>query len=178
MYSTHNEGKSVVAERFIRTLKNKIYKYMTVISKNVYTDKLDHIVDEYNNTYHRTIIKDNTYINIDKEVNDKDPKFKVGDHVRISKQKNIFAKDYTPNWSGELFVVKEIKNTVPWTYVINDLNSEEIIGTFYEKEFQETNQEKSRIEKGIKRKGDKLYVKWKVYHNSFNSWIDKEKDIV
>ena len=91
MYSTHNEGKSVVAERFIRTLKNKSYKYMTSISKNVYTDKLDDLVNEYNNTYHRTIkmkpinVKDNTYINIGKEVNDKDPKFKVGDHVRISK---------------------------------------------------------------------------------------------
>ena len=84
MYSTHNEGKSVVTERFLRTLKNKIYKYMTSISKNVYIDKLD-IVNEYNNAYHRTIkvkpvdVKDNTYINISKEVNDKDPKFKVGD---------------------------------------------------------------------------------------------------
>ena len=98
MYSTHNEGKSVVAERFIRTLKNKNYKYMTSISKNVYVDKLDDIVDEYNNTYHRTIkmkpidVNENTYINIDKERNDNDPKFKVGDHVKISKFKNIFAE--------------------------------------------------------------------------------------
>ena len=103
MYSTHNEGKSVVAERFIRTLKNKIYKYMTSMSKNVYIDKLDNIVNEYNNTYHRTIkrnlidVKDYTYINTGKEANDKDPKFKVGDHVRISNYKNIFAKGYTPN---------------------------------------------------------------------------------
>ena len=105
MYSTYNEGKSVVAERFIRTLKNKIYKYMTSISKNVYIDKLDDIVDEYNNPYHTTIkmkpidVKDNTYINTDKEINDKGPKFKVGDHIRISKYKNIFAKVCTPNWS-------------------------------------------------------------------------------
>ena len=139
MYSTNNEGKSVVAERFIRTLKNKNYKYMTSISKNVYVDKLDDIVDEYNNTYHRTIkmkpidVNDNTYINIDKERNDNDPKFKVGDHVKISKFKNIFAEGYTPNWCEEVFVIKEIKNTIPWTYVINDLNGEEIIGTFYEK---------------------------------------------
>ena len=109
MYSTHNEGKSVVAERCIRTLKDKIYKYMTSISKNAYIDKLDDIVNEYNNTYHRTIkmmhidVKDNTYINIDKEVNDKDPKFKVGDHVRISRYKNLFAKRYAPNWSEEIF---------------------------------------------------------------------------
>ena len=121
MYSTHNEGKSVVAERFIRTLKNNIYKYMTSVSKNVYIDKLDDIVNEYNNTYNRAIkmkpidVKDNTYSNISKEINDKDPKFKVGDHVRISKYKNIFAKGYTPNWSENSFVIKEIKSTVLWT---------------------------------------------------------------
>ena len=147
MYSTNNEGKSVVAERFIKTLKSKIYKHMTSISKNVYIDKLDDIVNEYNNTYHSTIkmkpidVKDNTYINIDKEINNKDPKFKVGDRVRISKYKSIFTKGYTPNWSEEVFVIKKVKNTVPWTYVINDLNGEEIMGTFYEKELQKTNQE-------------------------------------
>ena len=135
MYSKRNEGKSVVAKGFIRTLKNKIYKHMTSVSKNVYIDKLDDIVSEYNNTYHRTIktkpidVKDNTYINIGKKVNDKDPKFKVRDHVRISKYKNIFAKSYTPNWSEEIFAIKEIKNTVSWTYVINNFNGEEIIGT-------------------------------------------------
>ena len=102
MYSIHNEGKSVVAERFIRTLNNKIYKYMTAISKNVCIDKLVDIVNEYNNTY-RTIkvkpvdVKDNTYIDFEKEVNNKDPEFKTGDHVRISKYKNVFAKVYTPN---------------------------------------------------------------------------------
>ena len=101
--SIHNEAKSVVAERFIRTLKTKTYKYMTLVLKNVYIDKLDDIVGEYNNTYHRTInmklidVKDNTYIDFKEEVNKKDPKFRVGDHVRIAKYKNIFAKGYTPN---------------------------------------------------------------------------------
>ena len=110
MYSTYNEGKSVVAERFIRTLKNKIYKYTSSISKNMYIDKLDDVVNEYNNTYHRatkmkpTDVKDNTYINIGKDIN-KDPKFKVGDHVRISTYRNIFAKGYTPNWYEEIFVI-------------------------------------------------------------------------
>ena len=157
MYSTNNEGKSVVAERFTRTLKSKIYKHMTSISKNVYIDKLDDIVDKYNNTYHTTIkmkpidVKDNTYINTDKETNNKNPKFKVGDRVRISKYKNIFAKGYAPNWSEEVFVIKKVKNTVQWTYVINDLNGEEITGTFYEKELQKTNEEEFRIEKVIKR---------------------------
>ena len=156
---------------------------MASISKNVYINKLNDIVSEYNNTYHRTIkakpidVKDNTYIDFKREVNDKDPKFKVGNHVNISKYKNIFAKGYTPNWSEEVFVIKKVKNTVPWTYVITDLKGEEIIGTFYEKELQKTNQQKFRIEKIIKTKGDKLYVKWKGYDNSFNSWID-QKDLV
>ena len=156
---------------------------MTSISKNVYIDKLYGIVDEYNNTYHRIIkmkpidVKDNTYINIGKDVNDNDPIFKVGDHVRISKYKNIFAKGYTPIWSEDIFVIKEIKNTVPWTYVINDLNGEEVIGTFYGKELQKTNQEKFRIEKLIKKEENNLYVKWKGYDNSFHSWIDK-KDLI
>ena len=127
-------------------------------------------------------VKDNTYVDSmelhsKKEVNDKDPKFKVGYRVRISKYKNIFAKGYTPNWSEEVFVVSKIKNTVPWTYVINDLNGEKIIGIFYEKELQKTNQKEFRMEKVLKRKGDKLYVKWKGYSNSFNSWIDK-KDLL
>ena len=156
---------------------------MTSISKNVYIDKLDDIIKYYNNKYHTSIkmkpidVKDNRYINFKKEINNKDPKFKVGDHVRISKYKNIFAEGYMPNWSEEILVIKKIKNTVPWTYVINDLNGEEIIDTFYEKELQSTKQQTFRIEKVIKKKDDKLYVKWKGYNNSFNNWIDK-KDIV
>ena len=123
------------------------------------------------------MFKDNTYINTGKATNDKDPKFKLGDRVRISKYKIIFAKGYTPSWSEEIFVIKKVKNTVPWTYVINDLNGEEIMGTFFEKELQKINQEEFRIEKVIKTKGDKMYVKWKGYDNSFNSWIDK-KDLI
>ena len=98
MYSTDNEGKFIIAERFIKTLKGRIYEYMTSISKNVYIDKLDDIVNEYNNTYHTTIkmkpidVKDNTYINTSKEINNKDAKFKVGDHVRISKYKIFLLK--------------------------------------------------------------------------------------
>ena len=119
MYLTYKEGKSVVVERFVRTSKTKIYKYMTSLPKNMYIDKLNDIVNEYNNTYHRRIkmkpvdVEDNAYIDFGKEVNDKDSKFKVGDHVRVSKYKNIFAKGYTPNWSEEVFAIKEVKNTVP-----------------------------------------------------------------
>ena len=144
---------------------------------------LDDIVNKYNNTVHKTIkmkpidVTGDSYAECNEDFNKKDPKFKVGDHVRISKYKNIFAKVYTPNWSEEVFVVSKIKNTVPWTYVVSDLNGEEINGGFYEKELQKTNQKEFRIEKVLKRKGDKLYVKWKTYDNSFNSWINK-KDLI
>ena len=137
---------------------------MTAISKNVYIDKLDDIVNEDNNTYHRTIkmkpvdVKDNTDTDFEKEVNDKDSKFKIGDRVRISKYKNIFAKGYIQNWSEGVFVISKIKNTVPWTYAINDLNAEEIIGSFREKELKKTNQNEFRIENVIKGKSDKLYM--------------------
>ena len=106
---------------------------MTSISKNVYIDKLDDIVDEYNNTYHRTIKM--KPVDFEKEVNDKNPKFKIGDHVIISKYKNTFAKGYMPNWSEEVFIISKIKNTVPWTYIINDLNGEKVIGTFFRMQF-------------------------------------------
>ena len=139
VFSIHNEVKTVVAEGFIRTLKTKIYKYLTSMSKNVYIDKLDDIVGEYHNTYHRTIkmkpvdVKDNTHIDFEKEFNDKDRKFKIGDHVKISKYKNIFAKGYTKNCSENLFVIKKIKKTDPWTYVINELNVGEIVGKILRK---------------------------------------------
>ena len=127
-------------------------------------------------------VKDNAHtdsmeLHSEKKVNNnKDPKIKVGDYVRILKYKNIFTKGYTPNWSEEVFISK-IKNTVPWTYIINDLNGEEIIGIFYEKKLLKSNQKEFRIEKVLKKKGNRLYVKWNGYDNSFNSWIDK-KDLV
>ena len=183
MYSTYNEGKSVVAERFIRTLKSKIFKQMAAVSKNVCFDVLDDIVNKYNNTVHRTIkmkpidFTSNSYAEYNEYSKKKDPKFKVGDCVRISKYKNSFAKGYPQNWSEEVFIIIKIKNTVLWTYAISDLNGKPITGSFYEKELQKTNQKGFRIEKVLKRKGDKLYVKWKGYDNSFNSWINK-KDLV
>ena len=163
---------------------------MTAISKNIHFDVLDDIVNEYNNTVHRTIkmrpidimgdyyVKSNeTAFNkdsIELHSNKKDPQSKVGDHVRNSKYKNIFAKEYTPNKSEEVFVINKIKNTILWNYVINDLNAKEITGTFYEKELQKTSQKEFRTEKVLKRKGHKLNVKWKGYYNRFNSWIDKK----
>ena len=115
MYLTHNEGKFVVIERLIRTLKTKIYEHMTAVSKNVCIDKLSDIVNECNNAHYRKIkmnsvdVKDSTYIDFNKEVQGKDFKFRVGDHVIISKYRNIFVKGHTPNWSKEVFVIKEVK---------------------------------------------------------------------
>ena len=143
MYSTFNEGKSVVAERFIRTLKNKLYKHMTATGKNIYYDVLDDVVNEYNNTTHNTIkmkpidVGDNKRVYIH-EHNEKDSRFKVGDRVRISKFKNIFAKGYTPTWSTGIYIVDKINDTVAYTYNLKDLNDEEIIGSFYDRELQKT----------------------------------------
>ena len=130
---------------------------MTSKSINVYVDKLDDIVNKYRNTYHSTIkmkpvdVKSSPYIDSSKQINDKDPKFKIGDILRILKHKNIFAKGYVPNWS-EVFLITNVKNTVPWTYVIKDLKGEEIVGKFYEKQLQKTNQKEFRVEKVIKRR--------------------------
>ena len=134
---------------------------MIAISKNVYFDLLDDIVNKYDDTVHKTIkmkpigVTGDSYTEYNEDFNKKDPKFKFGGHVRISKYKNIFAKGYTPDWPEEIFVNSKIKNTVPWTFVINDLNGEEITGNFYGKELQKTSQKEFRIENVIRRKGDK-----------------------
>ena len=145
MYSTYNEGKSVVAERFIRILKSKLYKHITAIGKNVYYDVLDDVVSKYNNTKHSTIkmkpidVRDNSNkrVYID-EHNEKCSRFKVGDRVRTSKFKNTFAKGYTPNWGKDIFIVDKINDTVPYTDNLKDLNDEEIIGGFYDQELQKS----------------------------------------
>ena len=118
-------------------------------------------------------VNSSTFISIKKENNKKDLKFEVDDHVNISKYKNIFAKDYVPNWSKEVFVVKKVKNTVPWKYVTGNLNGEEMVGTFSEKKLKEQIKKKLIVEKVVKRKSSKLYVKWKGYDNFLNRWIDK-----
>ena len=151
---------------------------MTSVSKNAYIDKLDDIVNKYKNTYHNTIkmktidVKPNTW----KKLITKIQNLKLVMLLEYQ-NKNIFAKVYTPNFSEEVFMIKKVRNTISWTNIISDLKREEIFGTFYENELQKANQKKIRIEKVIKRKGNKLYVKWKDYDSSFNSWIDK-KDVV
>ena len=124
------------------------------------------LINKHNNTYHNKIkmrsVDVNTYANSGKEINNEDPKFKISDFVRTLKYKNIFAKGYFPNWSEDVSVIKKVKNTVSWTYVISVLKGEQIVETFYEKELQKANQKEIRVEKVTKRKSDKLYVNGKA----------------
>ena len=189
LYSTNNsEIKSSVIERFNRTLKNMMYKKFTENNNTIFYNIIDKLVNEYNNKYHRTIkmtpveaskkINENKIKQIyDFEKTNKIAKFKIGDHVRISLNKNIFEKSYETNWTEEIFVIYDIKySNVPY-YYLKDLNDEKLDGTFYEQELQKTNLILYVIEKIIKTKNDKLFVKWRGYNNSFNSWINK-KDVI
>ena len=191
LYSTENEEKSSVVERWIRTMKEKVWKYFSANSTNVYLNQLSDLVKEYNNTRHSSIKM--TPTNASKkeneltvwrnlypehlEIRDINPKFSVGDKVRISKKKKTFEKGYTTRWTEEIFTIVEVKHTSPITYKIADLNGVEIRGTFYEPELQKTSQELFRIEKVIKTGKKKSLVKWKGYSDDFNSWVDN-KDIV
>ena len=191
LYSTENEEKSSVVERWIRTMKEKMWKYFTDNNTNVYIDILPDLVKDYNNTKHSSIkmtpveaseseneltVWRNLYPNR-LDILDINPKFSVGDKVRISKKKKTFEKGYTTRWTEEIFTIVGVKLTSPPTYKIADLNGEEIQGTFYEPELQKTNQELFRIEKIIKRGKTKSLVKWKGYSDDFNSWVDN-KDMV
>ena len=191
LYSTENEEKASVVEKWIRTMKEKMLKYFLANSTNVYIDVLPDLVKEYNNTRHSSIKvtpvqtskKENelaVWRNLypeHLEIHEINPKFSVGDKVRISKKKKTFEKGYTTRWTEKIFTIVEVKRTSPVTYKIADLNGEEIQGTFYEPELQKTSQETFRIEKVIKRGKKKSLVKWKGYTDAFNSWVDI-KDIV
>ena len=190
-YSTENEEKSSVVERWIRTMKEKMWKYFSAKSTNVYMNVLSDLVKEYNNTRHSSIkmtpvkaSKKENELTVWRnlypdhlEIYDIKPKFSVGDKVRISKKKKTFEKGYTTRWTEEIFTITEVKRTSPVTYKIADLNGEEITGTFYEPELQKTSQELFRIKKVIKRGKKKFLIKWKGYSDDFNSWVDNN-DIV
>ena len=187
LYSTENEEKSSVCERWNRTIKTKMWKQFTVQGNTMYLDMLPKLVEQYNNTKHSSIKmtpieaseKKNeglVYFNLygDMETLKQKPKFKVGDKVRISKYKRkVFDKSYTPNWSEEVFTVDKIQSTIPVTYKIKDLNNEEIKGSFYEPELSKAQQEVFRIDKVIRRdyKKKQALVKGKGYNDDFNSWI-------
>lgn len=183
LYSTENEEKSSVVERWNRTIKERMWKYFTANATRKYIDIIDRIVDKYNNTKHSSIKM--TPKNASKKLNEnkvwlnlypdhvdkKISKFNVGDNVRITKKKGFFEKGYTTRWTQEVFKISQVQHTNPPTYKIEDLNGEEIKGTFYEPELQKTQQEIFRIEKIIKKTKNKSFVKWLGYPESFNSWI-------
>lgn len=188
LYSTENEEKSCVVERWNRTMKEKMWRYFSANSTQKYIDVLDDMLHDYNNSVHSSIkmtptearLKKNesiVYKNLYSEV-DATPihfKFNVGDRVRIVKKKKTFEKGYTPRWTEEVFTISQQQNTRPPTYKIQDYNREIIQGTFYEQEMQKTTQDIYRIEKIIKRKGNKVLVKWRGYSEDFNSWVDKNE---
>lgn len=188
LYSTENEEKSCVVERWNRTMKEKMFKYFSANSTRKYIDVLGDMVDRYNNTKHSSIKM--TPVEASKKVNENivwyklygsikaepiKPKFSVGDRVRITKKKKTFEKGYTPRWTEEVFTVSQVQYTDPPTYKITDDNSEEIQGTFYEPELQKTSQQIFRIEKVIRIRSNKSLVKWVGYPDSMNSWVNNSK---
>ena len=188
LYSTENEEKSSIVERWIRTIKEKMWKYFTDNNTYTYIDILPDLVEDYNNTVHSSTKL--TPVEASKKKNeltvwrnlypdrlkirDLTPKFSVGDEVRITKKKKVFEKGYTTRWTEEIFTITRIQNTNPITYKIADLKGEEIDGTFYEPELQKTEQQVFRIEKVIEKGKNKSLVKWKGYSDKFNSWVDNK----
>ena len=187
LYSTENEEKISVLERWNRTMKEKMWKMFTERNSWVFVDKLDDLVKKYNRTKHGPISM--TPISASRKQNEKvfaklfgkdilkkrkKPKFKVGDRVRIGKKKKTFEKGFTPNWSEEIFVVDQVIHTNPVTFKLVDLMGEEVTGSFYGEELQKTNQEVFRVEKGLFEENGKSFVKWKGYSDKYNEWIPDE----
>ncbi|KAK9681113.1 hypothetical protein QE152_g38559 [Popillia japonica] len=179
-YSTYSVTKASIAERVIRTLKEKVYKEFSLRGTYNWTTILDEITKQYNNTKHRTIgmkpkdvtAKSNLHAHI--KVVGKQQKFSLNDVVRISKYKSIFDEGYTPNWSTELFRIAKVKLTNPVTYLLDDMNARPILGSFYAEELQKAkHQDAYLVEKVLRRKGNKVYVKWLGFDKTHNSWIAK-----
>ena len=190
LYSTENEEKSSVAERFNRTIKQNMWKMFSANNNTVYFDKIGELLKNYNSSWHRSVrmtpleasdIKNSNRVfanlysdEIYKPV--KKPKFRIGDKVRISKYKRkLFDKGFTPNWTEELFVIDEILNTKPVTYRLVDLQGETVSGSFYEPELQKNTQEIFRIDEVIRRERKRALVKWRGYPDRFNSWVPMSK---
>ena len=187
LYSTENEEKSSVVERWNRTMKERMFKYFSANSTRSYLPILDDLVRQYNTTRHSSIKmtptdaslkkhEDKVYWNLYGDLPPMQaPRFRAGEKVRITKKKGVFEKGYTPRWTEEIYEISQVLNTQPPTYRLKDLNDEEIEGSFYEPELQRTDQDVFRIEKILRRRmrdGVKeIYVKWRGYPASFNQWI-------
>lgn len=189
MYSTFSEHKSVVVERFNRTLKEMMWKRFTAENTRNWIHILDTLMHEYNNRVHSTIgmipvkasLRENetkvlqNIISKTRSILKTKTKFKVGDKVRISRTKTIFEKGYLPNWSEELYVVDEVQKTFPVTYKLKDTLGELIEGSFYQQELQKSQQEIYRVEKVIRKKkmngAEQALVKWSGYSEKHNQWI-------
>lgn len=188
-YSTHSNKKASIIERFNRTLKSYMWKWFTANGKYTWINILPDLIQKYNNTVHRTINMKPVDVNVHNEkqvlmqinknrlpVKTKPAKFKIGDRVRISKFKKVFAKSYLPSWTNEIFTVHSIKPTVPRTYILRDDEGNVLVGGFYEQEISKTKYGNIfLVEKILKRRGNKLFVKWLGYDGSHNSWIDKNQ---
>lgn len=185
LYSTFSNQKSFFCERLNRTLKEIMYREFTVQGNYKWLNLLPNIVNLYNNRVHRTIgmkpadvrKKDEKYLldNIYKIEPRKKvvPKYKVGDNVRVSKQKTVFTKGYTQSWSNEIFTIRKVQNTIPATYLLNDYEGNPILGGFYEQELQKSAlKDVYYVEKIVKRSGNKIFVKWLGFDNTHNSWIN------
>lgn len=192
LYSTHSKMKASIVERFNRTLKTKMWKQLHLNGSYKWLDILPELIGTYNNTRHSTIRMTpqkvftgnkriqqqllNTVYNYKFDL--KMPKFRAGDHVRISKQKHLFEKGYTANWTGEIFTIYKVLQTSPITYLLKDYTDGNIAGSFYEEELQRVKySDVYLIEKIIKKQGDRMYVKWLGFDDSHNSWIQKDNQV-
>jgi len=184
-YSTYSTKKAAIVERVIRTIKNNLYKLFSLRGKYKWIDKLQDVVNKYNNTIHSTIkikpkdvtrknekhLLQTVYNNIKVAG---ETKFNIGDIVRVSKNKAVFEKGYTPSWSTELFKIRKVRKTNPATYLLEDMYGKEIVGGWYAEELQNTKQpDVYLVEKILRTKGNKAYVKWLGFDSSYNSWINK-----
>lgn len=186
-YSVYSNKKACIVERVIRTIKNMIWKAFSLQGSYQWLDLLDEIVNRYNNTKHTSIGIAPSKVNKKNEksilnrfynhikMSDMKTKFKVGDYVRISKYRSVFEKGYTPNWSNEIFKIWKVNLTNPTTYMLKDEKDENILGAFYELELQKVKQPGVYlVEKILRRRGNKVYVKWLGFGDDRNSWIDKK----
>lgn len=186
-YSTYSSLKASIVERLNRTLKNRMWRQFSLQGSYKWIPILQQVVSEYNNTKHRTVGMKPKDVNLRnakqvlfrayshlKTIDPKTAKFKVGDKVRISKYRHIFSKGYTPNWSNEIFTIRKAQYTNPRTYLLEDHSGEQILGSFYSEELQKVKYpDMYLVEKVLRRKGSKVYVKFLGLNNNHNAWINK-----